>query len=106
LQWIDLDNGKSDRQKDGDAFGVCRQLRDFAPSLEIDKVHILHVSGGAPYGLALAYLLQERGRVSSVLRIAPVTKKNFRYLNSMQRKLVCTKISSVTSVELGFPKSL
>ncbi len=79
--------GKSDRQKNVTPVGLALQLRELIDSLKIDKFHILHVSGGAPYGLALAYLMGDRVlRVSSVCGIAPVTKRNFTYLNASQKK--------------------
>jgi pimeloyl-ACP methyl ester carboxylesterase len=79
--------GKSDRQKAVTPLGLALQLQDLLNYLCIEKVHIMHVSGGAPYGLALAYLLKNRVvRVSSICGIAPVTRKNFSYLNSSQKK--------------------
>jgi len=80
--------GGSDLQRNITPSKFARQIRDFLDTKGIDQVSILTVSGGAPYAMAVAYLLKERVRkVTSVAGVAPLTLKNFRYLNPAQLKM-------------------
>jgi len=80
--------GKSDLQKKITPLKFAEQIRSLLDEKKIDKVSILSVSGGAPYSMALAYLLKERVlKMTSIAGIAPLTLKNYRYLNSQQKKV-------------------
>lgn len=79
--------GRSDFQKKLTPMNLALQVKELLNHLEIDKLTILSVSGGAPYSLAMAYVLKERvQKLTSVAGVAPLTLKNCRYLNSNQRK--------------------
>ena len=79
--------GQSDLQKKLTPLGFAQQIKSLLDEKGIDQFSILSVSGGAPYSMALAYLLKDRVRkVTSVAGIAPLTRKNFSYMNSQQKK--------------------
>ena len=79
--------GQSDLQKKLTPLKFAKQIEALLDEKEIEKLSILSVSGGAPYSMALAYLLKERVlKVTSVAGIAPLTIKNFSYMNSQQKK--------------------
>ncbi|MBC7371207.1 MAG: alpha/beta hydrolase [Bdellovibrionaceae bacterium] len=79
--------GESDFQPMLTPLKFAEQLVEILDHLKIDKLRLLSVSGGAPYSLALAHLLGERvERMCSVAGVAPLTRKNFQYMNSQQRK--------------------
>lgn len=79
--------GRSDFQKDLTPLKLAEQIKSFIDYLHIDELSILTVSGGAPFGMATAYLLKDRvQKLTSVAGVAPLTFKNFRFMNSMQRK--------------------
>lgn len=79
--------GKSVLQKELTPLKFAEQMKIFLDEKKIEKVSILSVSGGAPYAMALAYLLKDRvRRMTSIAGIAPLTLKNYRYLNSQQKK--------------------
>jgi len=80
--------GKSDRQKMVDAFGVARTTARFAPSFRNRQKFISCTLVWCPLrvGLALSFT-GTSVRVSIGLRdCTSYEKKNFRYLNSMQKK--------------------
>lgn len=80
--------GKSDLQKKITPLKFAEQIKSLLDEKNIDKVSILSVSGGAPYSMALAYILKDRVRkMTSIAGIAPLTLKNYRYLNSQQKKV-------------------
>lgn len=79
--------GKSDFQKDLTPLKLAEQIKNFIDYLQIDKLSILSVSGGAPFSMAMAYLLKDRvQKLTSVAGVAPLTLKNFRFMNARQRK--------------------
>jgi len=79
--------GESDFQSSLTPLKFAEQLMEILSHLKIDKLRLLSVSGGAPYSLALAHLLGDRvERMSSVAGVAPLTRKNFRFMNQQQRK--------------------
>lgn len=79
--------GKSDFQPQLTPIKLAEQIKNFIDYLRIDKFSILSVSGGAPFSMAMAYLLKERvQKLTSVAGVAPLTLKNFRFMNSRQRK--------------------
>lgn len=79
--------GRSDFQKKLTPLKLAEQVTAYLDYLQIDKLSILSVSGGAPFSLAMAYMLKGRvQKLTSVGGVAPLTLKNFRYMNSMQRK--------------------
>lgn len=79
--------GRSDFQKNLTPLQLAAQIKEFIEYLKIDKLSILTVSGGAPFGLATAYLLGNRvQKLTSVAGVAPLTLANFRYMNSLQIK--------------------
>lgn len=79
--------GRSDFQKDLTPLQLAEQIKNFIDYLQIEKISILSVSGGAPFSMATAYLLQERvQKLTSVGGVAPLTLTNFRFMNSAQRK--------------------
>lgn len=79
--------GKSENQKKLTPMLFAAQIVDLLSHLNIDKVSILSVSGGAPFAMALATLLKDRvQKLSSVAGVAPLTLKNCRYMNANQKK--------------------
>ncbi|RYZ85651.1 MAG: alpha/beta hydrolase, partial [Proteobacteria bacterium] len=79
--------GESDFQPLLTPLGFAEQVVEILDQLKINKLRLLSVSGGAPYSLALAHLLGDRvERMCSVAGVAPLTRKNFQYMNSQQRK--------------------
>lgn len=79
--------GKSDVQTDLTPMAFAEQIRTLLDKKEIQQFSILSVSGGAPYSMALAYLMKERVlRMTSVAGVAPMTLRNFSYMNSRQKK--------------------
>ena len=79
--------GHSDFQKNLTPLQLASQLRDLLDHLNIDKLSILSVSGGALYSLALAYILKDRvNKLTSVAGVAPLTLRNCRYMSSSQKK--------------------
>jgi pimeloyl-ACP methyl ester carboxylesterase len=79
--------GQSDVQKKITPLKFAQQIKDLLDEKEIHQVYIISVSGGAPFSLALAYLLKDRVRkLISVGGIAPLTLKTFNFLNTQQKK--------------------
>lgn len=79
--------GSSDFQKGMTPLKLAEQIKNFIDYLHIEDISILSVSGGAPFAMATAYVLQDRvQKLTSVAGVAPLTLTNFRYMNSMQRK--------------------
>lgn len=79
--------GRSDFQNGITPLKLAEQIKNFIDYLHINELSILSVSGGAPFAMATAYLLEGRvQKLTSVAGVAPLTLKNFRYMNSMQRK--------------------
>jgi pimeloyl-ACP methyl ester carboxylesterase len=79
--------GRSNFQKNLTPLLLARQIANLADQLKIDNFKILSVSGGAPYAMALAFLLGPRvEKISSVAGVAPLTVSNFKFMNSNQKK--------------------
>jgi pimeloyl-ACP methyl ester carboxylesterase len=79
--------GQSDFQQGLTPLKFAEQMVEILADLKIDKLRLLSVSGGAPYALALAHLLGDRVvRMCSIAGVAPLTRKNFRYMSSQQKK--------------------
>ncbi|MFN7729295.1 MAG: alpha/beta fold hydrolase [Bdellovibrio sp.] len=79
--------GQSDFQENLTPLKFAEQVRDLLDDQGINEISILSVSGGAPYSMALAFLLQARVRkVTSIAGVAPLTLRNFSYMNQQQRK--------------------
>lgn len=79
--------GRSDLQKKLTPLKFAEQIRDFLNDKKIEQLSILSVSGGAPFAMALAYVLGDRvKKMTSVAGVAPFALKNMRYMNSQQRK--------------------
>lgn len=79
--------GESDVQKKITPLQFAHQVANLLDQQSIHKISIISVSGGAPYSLAIAYLLKERvQKVSCVAGVAPISTKTFFYMNSQQKK--------------------
>ncbi|MCC6137865.1 MAG: alpha/beta hydrolase [Bdellovibrionaceae bacterium] len=79
--------GESDVQKKITPLEFARQVEKLLDDQGIKNISIISVSGGAPYSLAIAFLLKERVlRVSSVAGVAPISAKTFFFMNSQQKK--------------------
>lgn len=79
--------GKSEVQTDLTPLAFAEQVGRLLDKKGIQQFSILSVSGGAPYSMALAYLMKERVlRMTSVAGVAPMTLRNFSYMNSRQKK--------------------
>lgn len=79
--------GLSDRQSDITPLKFAQQIKQALEVQKIESFSILSVSGGAPYAMAVAYLMPEKvKKISSVAGVAPLTPSNFKYMNSQQKK--------------------
>lgn len=79
--------GESDYQARLTPLKLAQQIMRLADELNISELRLLSVSGGAPYAMAIAFFLPERVvKVSSVAGVAPLTIKNFRFMNPPQKK--------------------
>ncbi|MBC7419769.1 MAG: alpha/beta hydrolase [Bdellovibrio sp.] len=79
--------GRSDYQKNLTPLKLASQIKQLLDYLKIDKIKVLSVSGGAPYAMAIAFLLKERvEKISSVAGVAPLTIRNFKFMNASQKK--------------------
>lgn len=79
--------GESTVQKNLTFLKFASQIRNLFQEQNIDKFSIISVSGGAPYALALAYVMKDQVlKLTSVGGIAPLTFKNFKYMNRVQKK--------------------
>lgn len=79
--------GQSVHQKDLTFIKFAEQIKSLLDDKQIDKFSIISVSGGAPYALALAYLMKDQVvKMTSLGGIAPLTFKNFKYMNKVQKK--------------------
>lgn len=79
--------GNSVPQKDITFLKFAKQIQNFLTEQKIDKFSIISVSGGAPYALALAYLMKDQVlKLTSLGGIAPLTFKNFKYMNRIQKR--------------------
>lgn len=80
--------GKSDLQKKITPSKFAEQIQTFLNEKNIRKLSIITVSGGAPYAMAIAYLLKDRVRkLTSVAGVVPLTLKNCFYMSSAQRRM-------------------
>lgn len=78
---------RSSPQPDVTPLKFAAQVKDLLDHLKVNQVHILTVSGGAPYGMAIAFLLKERvQKMTSVAGVAPLTFQNFKFMNPQQKK--------------------
>jgi pimeloyl-ACP methyl ester carboxylesterase len=65
----------------------AQQIENLLTSLEIDRFSLISVSGGAPYSMAVAYRMKDRiQKIASIGGVAPLTIKNFKFMNSQQKK--------------------
>jgi pimeloyl-ACP methyl ester carboxylesterase len=79
--------GDSEHQPNLTPLKFAQQIQLFLQKKKIKTFTILSVSGGAPYAMAVAFLMQERVlKICSVAGVAPLTFSNIKYLNSQQRK--------------------
>ncbi len=79
--------GRSSHQKKLTPLILANQIKNLIDSLQIQNLNLLSVSGGAPYAMALGYLMKERIlKITSVAGVAPLTRRNFRYMSDQQRK--------------------
>ena len=79
--------GESVAQKNLTFLKFASQIRSLIKEQKIDKFSIISVSGGAPYALAVAFLMKDQViKLTSVGGIAPLTMKNFKYMNRVQKK--------------------
>lgn len=79
--------GDSDYQSGLTPLKLAEQIQRLADHLNISEFRLLSVSGGAPYAMAIAHALPDRVlKLSSVAGVAPLTLKNFRHMNSPQKK--------------------
>lgn len=79
--------GRSDLQKKLTPLKLAAQIKNLMDHLEIKHFKVLSVSGGAPFAMAIAFLLKDRvEKISSVAGVAPLTIQNFKFLNSNQKK--------------------
>jgi pimeloyl-ACP methyl ester carboxylesterase len=79
--------GRSDFQKNLTPLQLASQIKDLFDHLKIDQFNVLSVSGGSPYAMAIAFMMQERvEKISSVAGVAPLTIQNFKFMNNHQKK--------------------
>lgn len=79
--------GLSDVQKDMSPQSFALQVKSFLDASGIEALSLLSISGGAPYSVALATELKDRVKQFSIVSgVAPLTIKNFRYMNFQQKK--------------------
>lgn len=79
--------GESDIQPRITPLDFAVQMQALLVSLDIHKLSIISISGGAPYALAMAYLLPEVvSRVTCVAGVAPMSFATFYYMNGQQKK--------------------
>jgi pimeloyl-ACP methyl ester carboxylesterase len=79
--------GQSELQSRITPLQFAAQMRDLLDAKKIDKVSIISVSGGSPYAMALAWAHPERViKISSLAGVAPLTRKNYIYMNRQQKK--------------------
>jgi pimeloyl-ACP methyl ester carboxylesterase len=79
--------GESKYQKDLTFLKFASQIKKLLDEQRVDKFSIISVSGGAPYALAVAYLMKDQVlKLTSLGGIAPITFKNFKYMNRVQKK--------------------
>lgn len=79
--------GRSAYQKNLTPLGFADQIKNLFKEKNIEQLSIISVSGGAPYALALAYLLQDQvTKLTSIGGVAPLTVKNFKYMNKVQKR--------------------
>lgn len=79
--------GESAAQKNLTFLKFAHQIKSLFKKQKIDKFSIISVSGGAPYALAVAYVMKDQVlKLTSVGGIAPLTLRNFRYMNRVQKK--------------------
>lgn len=79
--------GESKYQKDLTFLKFARQIKQLLDGQKVNKFSIISVSGGAPYALAVAFLMKDQVlKLTSLGGIAPLTLKNFKYMNRSQKK--------------------
>lgn len=79
--------GESDFQPDLTPLKFAGQIQQLAQHLNISQVRLLSVSGGAPYAMAIGHVMKDRVlKISSVAGVAPLTLRNFRFMNPPQKK--------------------
>lgn len=79
--------GQSDPQKNLTPLKFAKQIEKLMDHLQISKFTVLSVSGGAPYAMAIAFLMRDRViKLTSVAGVAPLTRRNFKFMNPQQKK--------------------
>jgi pimeloyl-ACP methyl ester carboxylesterase len=79
--------GDSDPQLNISPLQFAEQIRNLIQHLKIQEFSILSISGGAPYSMAIAFLMKGQvKKVSSIGGVAPLTIKNFKFMNPQQKK--------------------
>lgn len=79
--------GRSDYQNNLTPVLFAKQIQRLADHMDLQKFRVLSVSGGAPYSMAVAATLGKRIlKISSVAGVAPLTVRNFKFMNTNQRK--------------------
>lgn len=79
--------GESTVQKNLTFLKFASQIKDLFKKQNIDKFSVISVSGGAPYALAVAYVMKDQViKLTSVGGIAPLTLQNFKFMNRNQKK--------------------
>jgi pimeloyl-ACP methyl ester carboxylesterase len=79
--------GESIVQKGLTPLKFAKQIQSLFLEKNIQDLSVISVSGGAPYAMAVAYLMGSRvKKVTSIGGIAPLTVQNFQYMNSLQKK--------------------
>jgi pimeloyl-ACP methyl ester carboxylesterase len=79
--------GDSDVQPRITPLDFARQVQMLLAELQISKLSIISISGGAPYALAIAFLMPDVvTRINSVAGVAPMSLQTFYYMNGQQKK--------------------
>lgn len=79
--------GDSDVQPRITPLDFARQVQELLAELKISKLSIISISGGAPYALAIAFLLPDVvARVTCVAGVGPISMETFFYMNGQQKK--------------------
>lgn len=79
--------GKSVAQPEMTPLQFASQIGNLLERQNIQQFSVISVSGGAPYSMAIAYLMRNKIRkLTSIGGIAPVTVQNFRFMNYQQKK--------------------
>ncbi|MBY0316116.1 MAG: alpha/beta hydrolase [Bdellovibrionales bacterium] len=79
--------GDSDLQKKITPLIFAEQIKEFLMAQQIEKFSLISVSGGAPFALAIAYVMGDAvQRVSCIGSVGPITQSSFFFLSAQQQK--------------------